>query len=159
MTERTLLRAMRGAAQTGKDLPDRKSRLFLIEFIAALAVFCVAAAVCTGLLAVSCKQSRSTAALDGAAFACASCADSFKAAGGDAAACAALCGGAADGETARVWYDADWTVCAEADAVYTLTAQAEGGALRKAAICVTDARETVLFELTAAVYAPQGGVR
>ncbi|MEA5051798.1 MAG: hypothetical protein VB021_10070 [Oscillospiraceae bacterium] len=134
-----------------------KSRLFLIEFISALAVFCVAAGVCAGLLAVAYKQSRAAAALDGAGFACASCADGFKAAGGDMAACAALLGGRADGDTARVWYDADWKVCAEADAVYTLTAKARGDSLRQADIGVCGADGAQIFGLTASVYVAEGG--
>lgn len=159
MTEKTQARAIQRAQQDAPTQPDGGGRLFLIEFIAAFAVFCVAAAVCAGLLALSYKQSKDTAALDGASFACASFADSFKAARGDLAACAAACGGSADGDRAFVCYDADWTICAAADAVYTLTAQLSGGALRKAAVAVSDADGGVLYELTAVVYLPEGGAQ
>ncbi len=146
--------ALKGRVQASKT--DAKSRLFLIEFISALAVFCVAAGVCAGVLALAYKQSREAAALDGAVFACASCADAYKAAKGDAAVCAALCGGTAAGGAIELWYDGDWNACEKDGAAYTVRALCGGGRLRQARITAYDADGAALFSVTAAALAEDG---
>ncbi|NLC78464.1 MAG: hypothetical protein GX683_01885 [Ruminococcaceae bacterium] len=116
-----------------------KSRLFLIEFICALVIFCITAAVCAGILSASYNRSRQSKAKDNAVLTVSSAIDLFKATGSAKDAAAEL-GGTLQGNETAVYYDALFTPCeSEEDAFYTLKASfALDGRLASIKVSVSD---------------------
>ncbi len=115
-----------------------KSRLFLIEFICALIIFCVTAAVCAGILSSAYNRSRESKARDQAALKVSSAIDYFKATG-DMGGTADILNGKLQGKSVRVLYDASFTPCESDDeAFYTLTADFCEGRLSTVSITVKD---------------------
>lgn len=94
--------------------------LFLIEQLIVIAVFAVCAAVCVKIFTESFIIADTSADMNNAVLAAESGAECFKAVPGDIAASAELLGGAVDGGDAVVYYDGDWRVSGEPDALYIL---------------------------------------
>lgn len=94
--------------------------LFMVELLAASAVFVLCAAVCTALFVQAETISRRSEALSRAVSAAQGAAESFRACGGDLAETAALAGGRVENGSLVIGYDADWAP-AEGAGAYTLT--------------------------------------
>ena len=105
-----------------------RSGLFMIELLIAVGVFTFCAAVCVGLFVRSERMSRDSADLTRAVGEARNVSECFKAAGGDLARTAELCGGTVDGGVLTVSYttgqntDDDTGECR-----VLLTAQTENG--------------------------------
>jgi len=101
-----------------------RSTLFLIEQLIVIAVFAISAAACTGILTSAYFTAMDSRDTSRAILAAENGAESFKATGGDIDKTAQLLGGISgrvDGETAViVYYDKQWLVCAENDALYRM---------------------------------------
>ena len=94
--------------------------LFMVELLAASAVFVLCAAVCTALFVQAETISRRSEALSRAVSAAQGAAECFRACGGDVAETAALAGGRVENGSLVIGYDADWAP-AEGAGAYTLT--------------------------------------
>jgi len=101
-----------------------RSTLFLIEQLIVIAVFALCAAACVKILTSAYFMAGDSRDASNAGIVAESCAESFKAAGGDMAKVAGLLGGSAyqaDGAPAvTVYYDKQWKVCGEDLAYYSL---------------------------------------
>lgn len=82
-----------------------RSGLYMIELLIAVGVFTFCAAVCVGLFVRSERMSRDSADLTRAVSEARNVSECFKAAGGDLARTAALCGGTVDGGVLTVSND------------------------------------------------------
>jgi hypothetical protein len=105
--------------------PSRRSSLFLLELMIAIMFFCLCSAVCVRLFVQSHIISRDTQNLNMAMNETTNLAELFR--GEDDffdAFAAAYPEGELDtaGGSFTIYYDADWTVCKKADAVYAVTA-------------------------------------
>ncbi len=113
------------------------SSLFAIELLSAAGVFILCAAICIGLFVRAEIVSASSADLNRAVEESRNAAECWKAAGGDLAAAAALCGEAPAEDALRLYYDKDWTRCsAETQDGFqiTLLPQRPGDGIRLAEI-------------------------
>jgi hypothetical protein len=105
---------------------NRRSRsaLFLMEQLIVVAVFAVCAAACVRILTESYFIASETRDISNAIHAAESGAECFKAVSGDIEKVAEILGGKTirvDGDAvAIVYYDRNWRVCNEEDAVYRL---------------------------------------
>lgn len=100
-----------------------RSTLFLIEQLIVIAVFAVCAAACTKILTSAYFSTKDSRDLSNAIHAAESCAESFKATGGDFAETAKILGGSssAGGSSAAViYYNERWLSCNENEALYKL---------------------------------------
>ena len=79
-----------------------KSGLYMIELLIAVGVFTFCAAVCVGLFVRSERMSRDSADLTRAVGEARNVSECFKAAGGDLARTAELCGGTVEGDVLTV---------------------------------------------------------
>jgi len=136
-----------------------KSTLFLIEQLIVIAIFALCAAACARILAAAYLSARDARDLSNALRRAENCAESFKATGGDYVQISDIFGGAIgviDGAQAVfVYYDNDWTVCAEDGASYRLILKAGGPAgldahLREGGISVERLPGDELFAITVA---------
>ena len=134
-----------------------KSKLFLIEFIVALIIFCVTAAVCAGILASAYNRSRESKALDKATLTVSSAIDLFKATG-DAKGTAKELGGSLQGNSVTVYYDASFTPCeSEDNAFYTLNADFALERLSTVSVNITDSNGETLFSASSSVITQKEG--
>ena len=101
-----------------------RSTLFLMEQLIVIATFAVCAAACIKILAASYFMATETRDTSNAIHAAESSAECYKAVSGDIGKTAQIMGGITvniDGAAAAiVYYDKDWRVCGEQDAVYVL---------------------------------------
>ena len=85
-----------------------RSGLFMIELLIAVGVFTLCAAVCVGLFVRAEVMSRESAELTRMTTEARNVVECWKAAGGDFARAAELCGGSGGTSALTVQYDADW---------------------------------------------------
>ena len=111
---------------------DRRSRstLFLMEQLIVVAVFAICAAACVRILTASYYMANETRDISNAIEAAENGAERYKAVSGDISKTAELLGGRPvdiEGAAAAViYYNKDWRVCAEKDAVYLLSLKSGG---------------------------------
>ena len=99
-----------------------RSGLFAIELLVAVGIFTFCAAVCVGIFVRAELMSRDSADLNRAVNAARSAAECYKAAGGDLAKTAELCGGTLSENGVALAFDADWNPAVSApDNGFTLT--------------------------------------
>ena len=118
------------------------SSLFAIELLSAAGVFILCASICIGLFVRAEIISASSADLNRAVEESRNAAECWKAAKGDLAAAAALCGGEPAEDALRLYYDKDWTRCsAEARDGFQITVlpQPSGDGFRLADITASAA--------------------
>ncbi len=90
--------------------PSRSS-LFAIELLSASGMFILCAAICIGLFVRAEVISASGADLNRAVEESRNVAECWKAAKGDLAATASLCGGTVEQGALRLYYDKEWARC------------------------------------------------
>jgi len=137
-----------------------KSTLFLIEQLIVIAIFALCAAACARILTAAYLSARDARDLSNALHSAESCAESFKATGGDYRQVKDILGGTTgviDGAQAViVYYNNNWTVCAEDGASYVLILKTGGPAdqnahFREGEISVERLSGDKLFAITVAV--------
>ena len=101
-----------------------KSTLFLMEQLIVIAVFSICAAACVKILTSSYYTAKDTRDIGNAILAAENGAECYKAGSGDVGKVAGILGGSLTGVNNRtaavVYYDKDWVVCGESDAVYVM---------------------------------------
>ena len=136
-----------------------RSTLFLIEQLIVIAVFALCAAACARILTSAYMSARDARDLGNAFHNAESCAESFKAAGGDLSLVKDILGGnsvSINGDYAViVYYNSKWAVCGENGASYRLIltagSRAElGPQLREGDITVERLDGEELFAITVA---------
>lgn len=98
-----------------------RTRLFLLEMLVSLLVFCVGAAICLMALARAYSLSAGSHVSTQAQRAIQNAAMAFRAADGDTGALPGLLSGRCEDEVFRAWYSQDWRPVAEKDGIYCLT--------------------------------------
>jgi len=101
------------------------STLFLMEQLIVVAIFAICAAACVRILTESYFMATKTRDLSNAIHAAESGAECFKAASGDIGKVARIIGGTSSGDKGAdaviIYYDKNWSVCGEGDAVYKMS--------------------------------------
>ena len=148
-----------------------KSTLFLMEQLIVIAVFSICAAACVKILTESYYTAKDTRDIGNAILAAENGAECYKARYGDSGVIAQTLGGSVgsiDGNTAViVYYNKDWRVCEEADALYTMRISIyevypESGSMRimagEISVDRTGDNELTLISFPVAVIMNDGGV-
>ncbi len=138
-------------------MTNDKSRLFLIEFICTLVVFCVATAVCSGILAAAHNKSRESNLLDNAALLSSSIIETLKANDGDLNSVAASLGGRVNENELHIYYDTDFVEAEKDDFAYELIAALSGERLVNVNVRLTDAEKNELYSLSSSLIVLKGG--
>ena len=127
-----------------------KSVVFLTEILLALTIFALCSSVCAGLFALSYRISEQSGDLSHAVIAAQSGAEAFKLYSKPEEVARVL-GGAVSGGLCIVYYNADWRVTAQEDAVYTMRIAfiADAG-LRRAAITLSGGAGADIYNLDVA---------
>ena len=101
-----------------------RSTLFLIEQLIVIAIFALCAAVCARILTAAYLSARDARDISNALHRAESCAESFKATGGDFGQIKDILGGTVGitegAQAVFVYYDNNWTACKEDGASYRL---------------------------------------
>ena len=131
-----------------------RSALFLMEQLIVIVIFAVASAVCAQIFTAALIKSSDAKELNHALIAAKNGAETFRAYGDPKTAVEAIGGSVGDSDSAVVWYDKDWRVCPESEAVYfmRLSATADAGepSLSLCELTVESIQGDEIFALTVA---------
>ena len=97
-----------------------RSTLFLIEQLIVIAVFALCAAACARILTAAYFSARDARDLSNALHNAESCAETFKATGGEIGKAIDILGGVKGGAAGVVYYDSNWHICGKDNADYWL---------------------------------------
>lgn len=97
-----------------------RTRLFLLEMLVNLLVFCVGAAICLMTLSRAYSLSADSRAAAGAQRAAENAAMAFRTADGTLSALPALLSGRAEDDSFTAWYDQNWQPVREKNGIYRL---------------------------------------
>jgi len=105
-----------------------RSTLFLIEQLIVIAVFAICAAACIRILTTAYFYATDSKAASNALLTAESCAEVFKATGGDIIEVVRTMGGTYNSTSViqYIYYDKSWQVCNEADAYFMLRVYSAG---------------------------------
>lgn len=138
----------------GNNLKSRsKSSLFLMELIIVLMFFSLCAATCMQIFANAKVKTDYSRDLTNAAFTAESIAEVYKACDGDLETVVSKCGGKAvsDG-VISFYYDKDWSLTEQDEAVYVVTVtETETEDIEKAFIEIDNAEGENIFEIVSTV--------
>ena len=126
-----------------------KAPLSLMEQVVMLLVFALAAALCLQIFVLSGQMSKGLAEQDKAVIAVQNAAETVKICGGDAAEYSEKLGGAMDGDTVTVRYDADWQNSPQGEYRIVIERTVQG-LLGSAEISAQDEAGKEIFAVTAA---------
>ena len=134
--------------------PLSRTRLFLLELLVNLLVFCVGAAICLMTLTRAYSLSADSRALTEAQRITENAAIAFRATEADLFGLPQLLSGRVEGDTLTVWYGKDWQTVREKYGIYRLTVRADNTApmIRRAIIKVYPPEGKPLTSLTISVY-------
>lgn len=104
-----------------------RTRLFLLEMLVNLLVFCVGAAICLMALTRAYSLSAGSRVLTEAQRVCENAAIAFRQADGDLAQLPQLLSGRVEGDTLTVWYSQDWQPVRASRGIYRLVLRAAAG--------------------------------
>lgn len=120
-----------------------RTRLFLLEMLVNLLVFCIGAAICLMALSRAYSMSADSRVASQAQRITENAAMAFRAADGDLEALPALLSGRCDEDAFTAWYSQDWQPVREKKAIYRLVIRAR-------------ALENHVIQAKIEVYPPQG---
>lgn len=98
-----------------------RTRLFLLEMLVNLLVFCVGAAICLMTLSRAYSLSASSRVSTQAQRVVQNAAMAFRATNGELIEMPSLLSGRMEDDVLHIWYSQDWQPVAEADGIYCLT--------------------------------------
>lgn len=138
-----------------------RSSLFLIEQLIVIAVFAVCAAACVSIFVDAFLTAEGTDDINHALIAAKSGAECYKAYGNLEETAEILEGVySPDATYAVVYYDGDWRVCGETEAVYTMRFEsADAGGLTAPLLCELSVEKITGEEIISFTVAAGGGTR